>query len=109
MDWKDALKGLADSGTLPEGEALASVEETPQKESKKELLHVVVEKKGRGGKIATIIEGFTCDEESLEEIASGLKRKLGVGGSARGGEILIQGNCREKVMEFLRGMGYRVK
>ena len=103
------LSQLKDSGSLPEGEEPVSVEASPEKPAKKELIHIVVEKKGRKGKTATIAEGFTCDDEQLEEIASQLKRKLGVGGSARGGEILIQGECRERLSALLRDLGYKVK
>lgn len=76
---------------------------------KKETIHIVTEKKGRKGKTATIAEGFLCDDDELEDIASRAKRHLGVGGSARGGEILIQGDCRERFANFLRSLGYKVK
>lgn len=96
---------------LPEGEEIETEvsSELDSSGKKKEVIHVVVEKKGRKGKTATIAEGFNCEDGELERIASELKRKLGVGGSARGGEILIQGECRERLEELLRGMGYRVK
>ncbi|MCM1369986.1 MAG: translation initiation factor [Candidatus Amulumruptor caecigallinarius] len=111
-DWKDVLKGLADSGSLPEGDVQEinpreTTDSGMMKDSKpaKDKLHVLVEKKGRKGKVATIIEGFTCSEEELLRIASTLKQKLGVGGSARGGEILIQGNMPDKVKEILKNIG----
>ena len=55
------------------------------------------------------MEGFDCPDETLQEVARQLKRRLGVGGSARGGEILIQGNLLAKVKEALTDMGYKVK
>ncbi len=109
IDWKDALGALREQ--LPEGEA--SPNEThgdaEKKEAKKETLHVVMERKGRKGKTATIIEGFLCDDETLEETARTLKQKIGTGGSARGGEILLQGDWKEKASSLLRDMGYKVK
>lgn len=108
-DWKDMLSGLRDS--LPEGEETqepVGIADS-KSEGKKEVIHVVVERKGRKGKTATIAEGFTCTEEELAEIASKAKQKLGTGGSARGGEILIQGECRERFSAFLREFGYKVK
>lgn len=108
MDWKDMLSQLRDG--LPEGEDITAPEDTaPAKgERKKGKLQIFTEKKGRKGKVATIVAGFECDDDELQEIASEAKRHLGVGGSARGGEILIQGDCRERLAEFLRSKGYRV-
>ena len=64
-----------------------------------------VDRKGRGGKTATIISGFTLDDEEIAEIAARLKKSLGVGGSARGGEILIQGDRKNDVLNLLRQQG----
>lgn len=77
--------------------------------AKHPAVHVITERKGRGGKTATIIEGFVCDPEELKEVAASLKSALGTGGSARGGEILIQGDCRERVKERLHKMGFKTK
>lgn len=113
MDWKDMLSQLQNSGSLPSGEEPAVLEEPTEDASEiaktQGLIHVVVEKKGRKGKTATIAEGFTCSDDELAELASKLKRKLGVGGSARGGEILIQGECKDRMVALLKELGYRVK
>ncbi len=110
MDWKDALASL--SG-LPEGEdspASPNEEQTSEKSNKqKSPLHVLIEKKGRGGKTATIIEGFDISDDEIEEIGRSLRKKLGTGGSARGGEILIQGDRKADVITQLKEMGFRVK
>ena len=95
---------------LPEGEETAvpvEAEGTLDKR-KKGKLQIFTEKKGRKGKVATIVAGFECDDDELQDIASEAKRHLGVGGSARGGEILIQGDCRERLAEFLKSKGYKL-
>lgn len=109
-DWKDQLGTLLGSGALPEGEAIPEEESgaKPARDGKKEKISVAVERKGRGGKVATIAFGFKCGDEELAEIASRLKRRLGTGGSARGGEILIQGNLPDKLKQALADLGYQV-
>lgn len=102
------LSQLRDSGDLPEGEASAEPV-FPEAAAPKDTLRVILDKKGRKGKTATIIEGFTIGDEAVAEVASALKKSLGCGGSSRGGEILVQGDVREKCTELLRRMGYRVK
>lgn len=74
-----------------------------------DTLRVILDKKGRKGKVATIIEGFTIPDDEVAEISSELKRKIGTGGSARGGEILLQGDWREKASSLLREKGFKVK
>lgn len=101
MDWKDALSQL--KGDLPEGEDVQenAPDTKPASTKDYEKLSIFKERKGRGGKTVTIITGYTCSDERLEEIASELKRKLGVGGSARGGEILIQGDHFDRLKREL--------
>ena len=72
-------------------------------------LRVFIEKKHRGGKTATIIKGFVGKQEDMEELAKLLKTRCGVGGSAKDGEIIIQGDCRDKVFEILLSKGYKAK
>ncbi len=71
-------------------------------------LQVMMERKGRGGKTATIIAGFTIDDDQVADIAARLKSKLGTGGSSRGGEILIQGDRRADAVKMLKEMGFKV-
>ena len=74
-----------------------------------QLLEVHLEKKGRGGKTAVLIKGFEGAENQLEDLARDLKKHCGVGGSVKDGEIIIQGDVRQKVMEQLQKLGFRTK
>lgn len=72
-------------------------------------LYVSRDKKGRGGKVATLVEGFEGSDDDLIDLGKYLKQKCGVGGSAKDGEIIVQGDKRDKVADLLREKGYRVK
>jgi len=107
-DWKDRL-GMVystnpdfnfDTGQEPEADTL-----TPSRQR----LRVSLDKKNRKGKVVTLISGFVGTEADLDDLAKLLKTKLGTGGSAKEGEILIQGDVRNKAMELLKGWGYGVK
>ena len=66
-------------------------------------------KKGRSGKIVTLVKGMDIDKDTLINISKKLKRKLSVGGSIKDEEIIIQGNNRDKIEEILLKMGHSVK
>ena len=72
-------------------------------------LYVSIDKKNRGGKEVTLVEGFIGNSEDLKELGKYLKSKCGVGGTSKNNVINIQGNHREKVMALLSNMGYHVK
>lgn len=72
-------------------------------------LEAHLDKKNRGGKIATLIKGFKGTEDDLKILAKSLKTLCGVGGSAKDGEIIIQGNFRDKIIEYLTKEGYKIK
>ncbi len=103
-DWHNALQSLLNSGDLPEGQPTTRKEE-PSRVSRPKL-NVSIEKKGRAGKTATIISGFGPDDD-IQQVASTIKSKLATGGSARGGEILIQGDRRDDVRRLLNQLGYK--
>jgi translation initiation factor 1 len=84
-----------------------SVEETLPPEEQN--LKVRIEKKGRGGKTAVVVKGFIGSEDDLKDLAKTVKTKCGTGGSAKDGEIIIQGEMRNKVLEVLKKEGYNAK
>lgn len=69
-------------------------------------LRVRLDKKQRGGKVVTLITGFEGSEAELATLGKTLKTKCGTGGSAKGGEIIVQGDNRQKVLALLKEMGY---
>ena len=114
-DWTDAL-GKAFGLPVPDGDEQGT-NDSEQNADKgdalaqqgKTRLDIILERKGRAGKQATIVTGFTVDDEALKQVASTLKRSLGVGGSARGGEILVQGDWRQRVLDELTAMGFKAR
>lgn len=75
----------------------------------KQLLFVWLDSKGRNGKIVTLIKGFSGTEDDLESLAGQIKKHCGTGGSVKNGEIIIQGDFRNKVILFLSQKGYKNK
>ena len=90
---------------LPSGEE-RRVEPLPPSKQK---LTVYLDRRNRGGKQVTLVKGFTGSEEDLSELGRRLRSRCGTGGSAKNGEILIQGDCRDKVTTILTDMGYAAK
>lgn len=104
-DWKDRLNIVY--STNPDfAYEQETEEETPTLEKNRQPLRVNIERKGRGGKTVTVIKGFTGIESDLNALGKLLKTKCGTGGSVKEGEILIQGDMKQRVIETLRAEGY---
>ena len=78
-------------------------------DSSGQVLKVRPEKKGRNGKTVTLIQDFSGSPDELKSLATELKTKCGVGGSVKDGEIIIQGDFVEKVLEILKDKGFQAK
>lgn len=103
-------KTLSWDDFILQGNPDAVIEEAPsvKKISFKSKLKVHYEKKGRGGKEAVIIRGFEEDEQhDLDGICKTIKSKIGVGGTAKDYEIIIQGSQRDKIVEILAQLGFK--
>ena len=86
--------------------------ETPEAETlppARQELRVWLDRKQRAGKVVTLVKGFVGRDADLQELARLLKTKCGVGGAAKEGEIIIQGDHRDRVVEILTKSGYRCK
>ena len=107
-DWKARL-GMVYS-TNPDFQY--QTDEEPEAETlppARQELRVWLDRKHRAGKVATLVKGFVGRDEDLQALAKLLKSKCGVGGSAKEGEILIQGDHRDRVVELLCKEGYKCK
>jgi translation initiation factor 1 len=107
-DWKDRLGVVysTNSDFRYDKDEQAEPDTLPANQQK---LIVQLDKKNRKGKAVTLITGFTGSTEDLEALGKLLKTKCGVGGTAKDGEILIQGDFRDKVMLILAAEGYKAK
>ena len=104
-DWKDRLNVVY--STNPDFKY--EKEDEPEEDTLdkgKQLLRISLDKRNRKGKAVTLITGFIGTTEDLEALGKMLKVRCGVGGSAKDGEIIIQGDFRNKILELLQKEGY---
>ena len=107
-DWKSKLSALTGVPVPEVTETLYEedddkIQTLPKKQQK---LRLAMERAGRGGQTVTIIRGFVGSEEDMNDLCKLLKQKCGVGGTAKDGEIIIQGDHRPRLLEILKNEGY---
>ena len=104
-DWKSRLQVVY--STNPDYDYVTDdepeVETLPKQQQK---LRVSMEKNHRGGKTVTIVRNFIGTGDDIKELGKFLKTKCGVGGSTKDGEIIIQGDLKEKIIDLLKKEGY---
>lgn len=104
-DWKDRLNVVYSTNPdfryePPDEEEASTLPPSQQK------LRVQLDRKNRGGKVVTLVTGFTGSDDDLKELGRLLKSKCGVGGTAKDGEIIVQGDFKQKVLDLLKQAGY---
>ena len=104
-DWKSRLNVVYSTNTNFQYET-EDEPEVDTLEPSKQNLRIELDRRNRGGKAVTLITGFVGSDDDLKELGKTLKTKCGVGGSAKDGEIIIQGDFREKVHTLLTELGY---
>jgi translation initiation factor 1 len=104
-DWKDRLNVVYSTNPDFKYETAKEEEETtlPPQQQK---LRVSLDRKNRGGKTVTLVTGFVGSEEDLKSLGKLLKSSCGVGGTAKDGEIIIQGDFKQRVLDLLITKGY---
>ncbi|MBR2128049.1 MAG: translation initiation factor [Bacteroidales bacterium] len=107
-DWKKRLGVVFSTNPDFAYEEQAEIEPETLEPSKQNLI-VSIDRKGRAGKQVTLVTGFVGTADDLAGLGRTLKVKCGVGGSAKDGEITIQGDFRDRVVTLLKDMGYKVK
>jgi translation initiation factor 1 len=107
-DWKKR-DGVVFSTNPDFGYQYQPGEEQPTLPPQQQNLRVLLDKNGRAGKQVTLVTGFVGSHADLEGLCKKLKTKCGAGGSAKDGEVLIQGDVREKIVQILQSEGYKAK
>lgn len=110
-DWRDCLASAFSEELATYRENAATEEENSSQKTvfTPQRLIVTIDRRHRAGKQVTLISGFVGDGKDLEGLCKALKTQCGAGGSVKDGEILIQGDVRDKVVAILSGMGHKTK
>ncbi len=107
-DWKKRL-GVVFSTNPDFTYEEETIQEETTLEPERQNLIVKIDRKGRAGKQVTLVTGFIGTADDLADLGRTLKVRCGVGGSAKDGEITIQGDFRDRVTAILKDMGYKAK
>ena len=108
-DWKQRLNIVYSTNPDMHYETDDDEAEAETLPPSKQRLRIMLDKRNRKGKEVTLVTDFVGSDDDLKDLARMLKTKCGVGGSARGGEILIQGDFRQRVKELLVAEGYNAR
>lgn len=104
-DWKDRLNVVYSTNPDFRYET-RDEEEASTLPPSQQKLRVQLDRKNRSGKVVTLVTGFTGSDDDLKELGRLLKSKCGVGGTAKNGEIIVQGDFKQKVLDLLKQAGY---
>lgn len=104
-DWKERLN-IVYSTNPDYNYEMNDDEEQTTLPSAQQRLRVQLDRKNRGGKVVTLVTGFVGTDNGLKELGKLLKSKCGVGGSAKDGEIIVQGDFKQRVIDLLKAEGY---
>jgi len=105
-DWKERLNIVYSTNPDYSYESENGDNEVVELPREKQPLKVMLDKRNRKGKTVTLVAGFSLSSDSLDELGRLLKTRCGVGGSAKDGEIIIQGDFRDRVVELLHKEGF---
>jgi translation initiation factor 1 len=108
QDWKERL-GVVYSTNTDFNYQKEEQEKQETLSANQQNLKVMLDKKQRKGKVVTLIEGYIGSDEDLNALAKSLKTQCGVGGTAKDGQILIQGDFCQRIIDILKAQGYNVK
>lgn len=106
---KNKTEGIVYSTNPDFNYKIQTTEEIVTLPNNQQNLRIMLDKKNRAGKAVTLITGFIGTEEDLNTLGKNIKTKCGVGGTVKDGEILIQGDFREKILQLLLNAGYKAK